>query len=62
MVRAWEGFRYKEPWLQLQQRGMQEDFSWYTSAVAYLKIYKEMTGQSAELTPDEVEKLALISH
>jgi starch synthase len=62
MVRAWEGFRYKEPWLQLQQRGMQEDFSWYISAVAYLKIYKEMTGQSAELTPDEAEKLALISN
>jgi starch synthase len=60
MVRAWEGFRYKQDWLKLQQRCMQSDFSWYKSALEYLKIYKQLTGQSEELTSDETEKLALL--
>ncbi|MBR8831321.1 MAG: Glycogen synthase [Chroococcopsis gigantea SAG 12.99] len=50
LVRAWESFRYKPDWLKLQQRGMGMDFSWYQSAVEYLKIYKEITGQPADLT------------
>lgn len=60
MVRSWEGFRYKDYWQQLQQRGMKQDFSWYTSGVEYLKIYKQVTGQSEELTGDEQEKLAFL--
>ena len=61
MVRAWEGFRYKDKWQKLQQRGMQEDFSWYKSAVEYIKVYKEITGQSGELSADEKEKLAALN-
>ena len=62
MVRAWEGFRYKDKWQKLQQRGMQEDFSWYKSAVEYIKVYKEITGQTGELSVAEKEKLAAISY
>ncbi len=58
MVRAWESFRYKKDWQQLQQRGMLKDFSWYNSAVEYLKIYKQITGQPDELTAEEKAKLA----
>jgi starch synthase len=61
MVRTWEGFRYKDKWLELQQRGMQQDFGWYKSAVQYIKIYKEITGKSDELTAEEKEKLAAIT-
>ncbi len=57
MVRAWEGFRYKNAWAKLQKRGMKQDFSWYKSAAEYLKIYKEVKGQSGELTPDEQSKV-----
>lgn len=53
LVRAWESFRYKEDWKKLQQRGMMQDFSWYNSAIEYLKIYKQITGQSDELTEAE---------
>ena len=61
MVRAWEGFRYKDKWQKLQQRGMQEDFSWYKSAVEYIKVYKEITGETGELSADEKEKLAALT-
>lgn len=44
MVRAWEGFQYKDYWHRLQQRGMQENFSWEKSAIEYDKIYHEVTG------------------
>ena len=44
LIRAWEGFRYKDRWAQLQQRGMQQDFSWERSALQYEGIYKEMIG------------------
>ena len=44
LIRAWEGFRYKDRWAQLQQRGMQQDFSWERSALQYEGIYKDMIG------------------
>ena len=44
LIRAWEGFRYKDRWAQLQQRGMQQDFSWERSALQYEGIYQEIIG------------------
>ncbi len=44
MIRAWESFRYKPEWQELQQRGMRVDFSWDESAKAYIKMYQEMLG------------------
>ena len=61
MVRAWEGFRFKEKWAKLQQRGMEKDFSWYPSAVEYIKLYKEITGQERELSNDEKAKLMALT-
>jgi starch synthase len=57
MIRAWESYRYKADWQKLQRRGMEQDFSWYRSALEYLKIYKQITGQPDELTPEEKDKL-----
>ncbi|MEL6225193.1 MAG: glycogen synthase GlgA [Cyanobacteria bacterium J06627_8] len=48
MVRAWEGFRFKDAWQQLQQRAMQQDFSWDKSAVEYVRIYRRAMGLSPE--------------
>ncbi|NET35558.1 MAG: glycogen synthase GlgA [Cyanothece sp. SIO1E1] len=50
LVRAWEGFRYKDKWKALQQRGMATDFSWNKSAQAYVKLYRSILG-----LPDVVE-------
>jgi starch synthase len=44
LVRASEAFRFKALWSGLQQRGMEEDFSWQTSAIAYEEIYKKVVG------------------
>ncbi|HCF29599.1 MAG TPA: starch synthase, partial [Cyanobacteria bacterium UBA11049] len=44
MVRAGEGFRYKPQWKELQQRGMQQDFSWEQSAKEYVKMYNSIFG------------------
>ncbi len=44
MVRAWEGFRYKQAWRTLQQRGMAQDFSWDKSAMQYVQLYSEILG------------------
>lgn len=44
MVRAWEGFRYKREWQELQQRGMAQDFSWDKSAREYIKMYNSILG------------------
>lgn len=46
LVRAWEGFRYKREWAALQKRGMQENFSWYKSAIEYDKLYHRIKGLS----------------
>jgi starch synthase len=61
MVRASEGFGYKDKWQELQQRGMMQDFSWVKSALEYIKMYKEILGQSTDLTPDEQKKLEALS-
>ncbi len=61
MVRASEGFVYKDRWEQLQQRAMSQNFSWLKSALEYIKIYKEILGQSTNLTPEEQEKLAALT-
>lgn len=44
MVRAWEGFQYKDYWKGIQQRGMATDFSWAKSALAYQALYRELLG------------------
>ncbi|NEQ20963.1 MAG: glycogen synthase GlgA [Microcoleus sp. SIO2G3] len=59
MVRASEAFRFKDQWHTLQQRGMQEDFSWDTSAVQYIKMYKEILGLPQDETPHGQQEQAL---
>lgn len=44
MVRAWEGFHYKDRWRALQQRGMKMDFSWTKSAKEYIRLYNNILG------------------
>ena len=61
LIRAWESYRYKESWTLLQQRGMRQDFSWYQSAIDYLKVYKQIKGIPDILTPQEQDKLAVLT-
>ena len=61
MVRAWEGFQYKEKWQELQQRAMKQDFSWVKSALEYITMYKEVVGQPTDLSEEEQEKLAVLT-
>ncbi|MEM7773243.1 MAG: glycogen synthase GlgA [Cyanobacteria bacterium P01_E01_bin.6] len=49
MVRAWEGFRFKDAWKKLQQRAMHQDFSWDKSAIEYVKLYR----RAMNLPPEE---------
>jgi starch synthase len=51
LVRAWEGFQYREPWQALQRRGMQQDFSWHKSALAYQAMYNDIMGLPADTCP-----------
>ncbi|HSM84005.1 MAG TPA: glycogen synthase GlgA [Nodosilinea sp.] len=44
LIRAWEGYRFKDAWRALQRRAMGQDFSWDKSAVDYVKLYSEMLG------------------
>ena len=44
LVRAWEGFHYKDKWEALQKRGMAQDFSWTLSAKRYDQLYRELWG------------------
>lgn len=60
LVRAWEASRYQKEWQKLQQRGMQQDFSWHRSAVEYVKIYQEITGKSLDSIPEKQEDLAVL--
>lgn len=61
MVRASEGFIYKDKWQELQQRAMSQNFSWLSSALEYIKMYKEILGRTTELTSDEQEKLGKLA-
>lgn len=60
MVRAWEGFHYKPNWQNLQQRGMQQDFSWYQSAKEYVKMYNSMYGTTEEVETPQPQTEELI--
>ncbi|MBV9388434.1 MAG: glycogen synthase GlgA [Chroococcidiopsidaceae cyanobacterium CP_BM_ER_R8_30] len=51
MVRAWEGYHYKQDWQALQQRGMSQNFSWEKSAKEYVKLYRSIYG-----LPDEEQQ------
>lgn len=53
MVRAWEGFRFKDQWTTLQQRGMRQNFSWDKSAKKYSRIYREVLGLPPEEETDQ---------
>jgi len=44
LVRAWEGFQYKDMWQALQRRAMTADFSWKRSADEYADIYQSIVG------------------
>jgi starch synthase len=46
MIRAWEGYRYQEYWLNLQKRAMNMDFSWEKSTLEYIKLYNSITEPS----------------
>lgn len=48
LIRAWEGFHYKDAWKELQKRGMEKDFSWKKSAVDYIKLYSGILGLNYE--------------
>lgn len=51
MVRAWEGFHYKDAWAALQKRGMAQDFSWEKSAKEYIKLYHSILGLPEDYQP-----------
>lgn len=57
MVKAWEGFQYKDRWMALQQRGMNQDFSWYKSAIDYDRLYREVRGLPLEDEPEVADSL-----
>lgn len=44
LIRAWEGYRFKDAWRALQRRAMEQDFSWDKSAIDYVRLYSEMLG------------------
>lgn len=61
LVRAWESYRYREQWQQLQQRGMTQDFSWYKSTSEYIKMYQDILGLPEAEREIEQEKLTLLA-
>ena len=58
MIRAYEGFRFKDAWQKLQVRAMSQDFSWYRSSEDYIKMYREVIGEAPELTAKEQKIIA----
>ncbi|MBD2021602.1 glycogen synthase GlgA [Leptolyngbya sp. FACHB-36] len=60
LVRAWEGFRYKPQWHELQQRGMSQNFSWDKSAIEYDRLYRETRGLPLE-DPEPAKQAELVS-
>jgi starch synthase len=52
LIRAWEGFHYKDRWAKLQQRGMMQDFSWDRSAIQYDRLYREIAGEQVGASPE----------
>jgi starch synthase len=60
MVRAWEGFQYKDYWRELQIRGMGQDFSWLSSAKQYEQLYREILGLPPA-DPEPEKNVELIS-
>ncbi len=51
LVRAWEGYRYKDKWLELQKRGMAQDFGWEKSALEYNALYNSIYDLPPEHLP-----------
>ncbi|MGD1903400.1 MAG: glycogen synthase GlgA [Geitlerinemataceae cyanobacterium] len=45
IVRAYESFRYKDKWRELQQRGMRQDCSWTKSAKQYDALYRDIVSE-----------------
>lgn len=41
IVRAIETYNYKDQWRMLMQRGMSADFSWKSSALKYVELYRK---------------------
>jgi starch synthase len=60
MIRAWEGFRFKPQWQELQKRGMSQDFSWIQSAKQYVKLYRSLYGLPEEEEVESAEQPELV--
>ena len=61
MARTSEAYRFKDQWHTLQQRGMRQDFSWDTSAIDYIRMYKDILGLPPDETPEEQQEQALVT-
>lgn len=51
LVRASEGFQYKDAWTALQKRGMSQNVGWEQSAMEYSKLYQEILTHPEDLSP-----------